>query len=128
MIAFMLQQAGHEVYEVADGLAAVETAHREHPDVAIVDVGLPGLDGYEVARRIRSSPETNGMALVALTGYGLPEDKRRASEAGFNAHLMKPVDLDQVMRAIALGAGAAAATAPSSSWMSAPRQGGPRRD
>jgi two-component system, sensor histidine kinase len=104
MIAFMLRKAGHEVYEAADGMAGVETAFRERPNIAIVDVGLPGLDGYEVAQRIRANPETNSMVLVALTGYGLPEDKRRAAEAGFAEHLMKPVDFDQLRRVICLPA------------------------
>jgi CheY-like chemotaxis protein len=104
MIAFMLREAGHEVYEAVDGLAGVETAFRERPDIALVDVGLPGFDGYEVAQRIRANPETNGMVLVALTGYGLPEDKRRAAEAGFAEHLMKPVDFDQLRRVISLDA------------------------
>ena len=104
MIAFMLREAGHEVYEAVDGAAGVETAFRERPDIAIVDVGLPGFDGYEVAQRIRENPETNGMVLVALTGYGLPEDKRRAAEAGFAEHLMKPVDFDQLRRVISLDA------------------------
>lgn len=104
MIGFMLREAGHEVYEAVDGLAGVETAFRERPDIAIVDIGLPGFDGCEVAQRLRANPETNGMVLVALTGYGLPEDKRRAAEAGFAEHLMKPVDFDQLRRVISLDA------------------------
>jgi signal transduction histidine kinase/CheY-like chemotaxis protein len=103
MIAFVLEQAGHNVYEAVDGLKGVETALRQRPDIAIVDLGLPGLDGYEVAQRIRSRPETSGMVLIALTGYGRPEDRRRAAEAGFDQHLLKPVDIDQLVRAVALG-------------------------
>jgi CheY-like chemotaxis protein len=61
------------------------------PDIALVDVGLPGIDGYEVARRVRAQVGA-GVRLVALTGYGLPEDHRRSQEAGFDAHLVKPVD------------------------------------
>jgi len=62
------------------------------PDVMLIDIGLPGMDGYEVARRIRRHPELGGVLLVALTGYGRDEDRRRAVEAGFDHHLVKPID------------------------------------
>jgi CheY-like chemotaxis protein len=64
---------------------------RLQPDVTFVDIGLPGVDGYEVAQRIRAAPHGQGLRLVALTGYGLPEDERHARQAGFDAHLTKPV-------------------------------------
>jgi CheY-like chemotaxis protein len=66
--------------------------------VALIDIGLPGFDGYEVARRIRSVSEVQGMMLIALTGYGLPEDRRRAEEAGFDAHLVKPLDFEELTK------------------------------
>jgi CheY-like chemotaxis protein len=88
----LLELSGHEVHEAADGPGGVEMALHLQPEVAIVDIGLPGLDGYEVARRIRSSPVGRRIVLVALTGYGQPEYRRKAEEAGFDAHLVKPLD------------------------------------
>jgi CheY-like chemotaxis protein len=67
-----------------------------HPDVALVDIGLPGLDGYQVAQQVRSAPGGADIMLIALTGYGQPEDRKRALACGFNAHLVKPVDLDRL--------------------------------
>jgi PAS domain S-box-containing protein len=92
MLRYLLEHAGHEVHEAADGLSGVEAILKVRPDIALVDVGLPGLDGYEVARRIRADAAGGKVRLVALTGYGLPEDHRRSQEAGFDAHLVKPVD------------------------------------
>jgi CheY-like chemotaxis protein len=66
-----------------------------------VDIGLPGLDGYEVARRLRAAPDTAGLLLVAVTGYGLPEDRDRSQVAGFDEHLVKPVTADALARALA---------------------------
>ena len=76
----------------------VARALEVRPDVALVDVGLPGLDGYAVARRIRPAAGGEGIRLVALPGYGQLEDRRRALEAGFDAHLVKPVDVDALLR------------------------------
>ncbi len=87
-----LEQAGHEIFEASSGTGGVESALANRPDVALIDIGLPGFDGYEVARRIRSASEVRGMMLVALTGYGTPEDRQRAEQAGFDAHLVKPLD------------------------------------
>jgi CheY-like chemotaxis protein len=70
----------------------VKLAAAELPGVALVDIGLPGIDGYEVARRLRQDPATRDIRLIALTGYGLAEDQRRVLEAGFDLHLVKPVD------------------------------------
>ena len=91
MLRFLLEHAGHEVHEAEDGPRGVEAIVAIKPDIALVDVGLPGIDGYEVARRVRAQVGA-GVRLVALTGYGLPEDHRRSQEAGFDAHLVKPVD------------------------------------
>jgi signal transduction histidine kinase len=102
MLAVLLKQAGHEVYEAADGVDGLALALRERPDAAIIDVGLPGLDGYEVARRIRAGTDGAHMLLVAVTGYGLPEDRRRALDAGFDRHLVKPVEQDQLADALAV--------------------------
>jgi PAS domain S-box-containing protein len=91
MLRVALEIDGHHVEVAEDGVKGVETALRVHPDVALVDIGLPGLDGYEVARRIRRSLGED-VRLVALTGYGQAEDRRRTREAGFDLHLVKPVD------------------------------------
>jgi CheY-like chemotaxis protein len=89
----VLSLDGHEVHEAPDGEAGVEVAERVRPDTVLVDIGLPGIDGYEVARRLRAAQSSLGVQwrLIALTGYGQPEDVRRATEAGFDAHLVKPV-------------------------------------
>jgi two-component system, sensor histidine kinase len=103
VMALTLKDAGHEVYEASDGPTGLAVALRERPDVAIIDVGLPGLNGYEVAERIRAAPEAHGMILVALTGYGLPEDRKKATAAGFDRHLVKPIDFDQLERVLSSG-------------------------
>ena len=77
--------------EARDGTSGLALAAERVPDVALIDIGLPDLDGYEVARRLRASPGGRRMGLVAITGYGQPEDQKRAFEAGFDAHLTKPV-------------------------------------
>jgi CheY-like chemotaxis protein len=79
MLRLYLAQLGHQVYEAADGPSAVEAALRVLPDVALIDIGLPGIDGYEVARRIRATPDGRHLYLVAVTGYGQPKDREQAS-------------------------------------------------
>lgn len=81
-----------EVMTAEDGMQALELAQSEAPEVAILDIGLPKLDGYEVARRLRRTMNGHGPRLIALTGYGQPEDRDRALEAGFDLHLVKPVN------------------------------------
>jgi len=94
----VLNQRGHEAEAVFSPSAAIERAATLNPEVVLLDIGLPGMDGYEVAKRIRAA---GGSArLVALTGYGQPEDIRKARAAGFDAHLVKPVDLENLMRSI----------------------------
>ena len=100
MMAMMLSCYGYEVQSAADGLQGIEAALSYRPDVALVDIGLPGIDGYEVARRLRANSDTSAIRLIALTGYGLAEDQRRVLEAGFNMHLVKPVDIESLMKAI----------------------------
>jgi len=97
----LLQLLGHRVELVGDGLRAVQTALATRPDAALVDIGLPGIDGYEVARRLRASDVGKGMVLVALTGYGRPEDRDRALAAGFDAHMVKPVDPEDLSEVLA---------------------------
>jgi signal transduction histidine kinase/CheY-like chemotaxis protein len=94
----LLEAMGHEVHEAADGEAGVAAALRVRPQIAVVDIGLPRVDGYEVARRLRAM--TPGTGLVALTGYGREEDERRARAAGFDAHLLKPIDAERLKEAL----------------------------
>jgi CheY-like chemotaxis protein len=91
-LAMLLQLGGHETHMAHDGLEAVEAANALQPDVILLDVGLPGLNGYEVARRIREQQKAKRLVLVALTGWGQDDDRRRSKQAGFDAHLVKPVD------------------------------------
>jgi signal transduction histidine kinase/ActR/RegA family two-component response regulator len=100
MMAVLLASYGVRVLQAADGTEGVRVAHAEQPDVALIDIGLPGIDGYEVARRLRADPATCGIRHVALTGYGLHEDQQRALQAGFDMHLVKPVPPDRLMEAI----------------------------
>ena len=97
----VLELEGHRVAAAVDGMAALELATTFRPDVVFIDLGLPGVDGYEVARRLRSTGP-KGLCLVALTGYGQPEDRARALDAGFDVHLTKPVDLGEVHRMLSL--------------------------
>nr|WP_314547042.1 response regulator [uncultured Massilia sp.] len=97
MMATMLSSFGYPVLQARDGVEGVATALAQRPDVALVDIGLPGIDGYEVARRLRQDAATRGIRLIALTGYGLAEDQRRVLEAGFDLHLVKPVELNALL-------------------------------
>jgi signal transduction histidine kinase len=101
MLRELILLLGHEVYEAVDGVTGVSTALSLEPDLALVDVGLPGIDGYEVARRLREHPVGRRLRLVALTGYGLPEDRERARTAGFDLHLVKPVDPARIAELLA---------------------------
>jgi PAS domain S-box-containing protein len=101
MLKYLLELAGHDVHEAASGPAGFEAIFRLGPDVALVDLGLPGFDGFELARRVRAEPGGGAVRLVALTGYGLPDDQRRSREAGFDAHLVKPVDPARLAAVIA---------------------------
>jgi CheY-like chemotaxis protein len=101
MMATMLASFGYPVLQAGDGLEGVRVACAEKPDVALVDIGLPGIDGYEVARRLRQEAGTHGIRLIALTGYGLAEDQRRVLDAGFDLHLVKPVELHALLDQLA---------------------------
>jgi signal transduction histidine kinase len=93
-LATLLQCDGHEVHTAADGAEALEVAAGCQPDVILLDIGMPKLDGYEVARRIREAPWGQTAVLIALTGWGQDEDRRRSREVGFDSHLVKPLDPD----------------------------------
>jgi CheY-like chemotaxis protein len=98
--AVLLELAGHEVKAVGDGHDALACAPVFAPHVVLLDIGLPRLDGYAVARQLRTLEETSGACLIALTGYGQPADRGRAMEAGFDHHLTKPADPDELLRVI----------------------------
>jgi two-component system CheB/CheR fusion protein len=100
-LALLLRAAGHEVRVAADGPAALEAAAAFRPQVVLLDIGLPKMDGYEVARRLRRGAGRDGLLLVALSGYGQEEDRRRSRAAGFDAHLVKPADLDALQELLA---------------------------
>jgi CheY-like chemotaxis protein len=92
-LAMVLQMGGNDVYTVYDGPEAVEAFSRFRPDVVLLDVGLPTLNGYDTARLMRALPDGSDTLIIALTGWGTDEDRRRSREAGINHHLVKPVDL-----------------------------------
>jgi PAS domain S-box-containing protein len=92
-LAMVLKAEGHEVRTAPDGATALEVAGAYRPEVVLLDIGLPRMDGYEVARRLRAQAGPTRVLLIALTGYGQEEDRRRAAAAGFDAHLVKPADL-----------------------------------
>jgi PAS domain S-box-containing protein len=99
-LALLLQHDGHEVQVAHDGHAALDAARGFRPDLVLLDIGLPGMDGYDVARRLRVDPELPALTLVALTGFGQDEDRRRTSAAGFDHHLTKPVEYDALAELI----------------------------
>jgi PAS domain S-box-containing protein len=96
----LLGVLGHRIRVAYDGVSALQVASVERPDVMLVDIGLPGIDGYEVAKRARQDPNLQRTVLVALSGYGREEDKREAAAAGFHHHLTKPVAFDQLQEIV----------------------------
>lgn len=100
-LAMLLRLMGHDVHTAYDGQSALDAVPDYHPTLMLLDIGLPRVDGYEVARRLRLDAANQDLFLIAMTGYGLDEDRRRSSEAGFNAHLVKPVDLDVLATMVA---------------------------
>lgn len=100
LVADLLRLRGHEVSVVGDGPAAIELIVAEKPDVALIDIGLPDMDGYEVARVIRRRSTTYQPRLIAMTGYGQASDRAAAFEAGFDAHIVKPASADKILRAL----------------------------
>ena len=100
-LALLLQLDGHDTQAVYGSKAALERAQTYRPDVVLLDIGLPEMNGYEVARRLRELPGLERVRLIALTGYGQAEDQARAQAAGFDAHLMKPVEPEALQQALA---------------------------
>jgi PAS domain S-box-containing protein len=100
MMGFLLAEMGYETCTTSDASLIEELALQHKPQVIVLDIGLPGIDGYEVARRIKKNPALAAIRLVAHTGYGSPEDRRRAVDAGFDAHLVKPAELPDLEKAL----------------------------
>jgi signal transduction histidine kinase/CheY-like chemotaxis protein len=97
-LAAALSLEGHQVHEAADGISGIAALARVNPDVAVVDIGLPGVDGYKVAETLRGAHEHDAMVLIALTGYGQPDSLRRAREAGFDEYVTKPIAPERLVR------------------------------
>ena len=100
-LQMLLQLAGHEVQTAADGPSGLHKIEAFRPDVALIDLGLPGIDGYDLVRRVRGLPQTQATRFIAVTGYGQVEDRLRALNAGFDVHLTKPVDPERLERLLA---------------------------
>ena len=101
MLAAYLQQLGHEVVQAHDGRTGLDVATRHQPDVIVCDLGLPGLDGYEVARTLRTIRQLRSSLLIAVSGYGESADRDKAQAAGFSHHITKPADPIEVAELIA---------------------------
>jgi CheY-like chemotaxis protein len=102
-LEMLLRLMGAEVHSASDGRSALEAMRRHRPSVVVLDIGLPDMDGYEVARQARLEPWGGEPALIALTGWGEEEDRRRSREAGIDHHLVKPVDfaaLEKLLRGL----------------------------
>ncbi len=93
-MSMLLEMWGHEVAFAYDGPSALETAEQWRPQAVFLDIGLPGMDGYEVAERLRSLPQAKDAVLIAITGYGQDDDRERSQRAGIDHHLVKPVAPD----------------------------------
>jgi CheY-like chemotaxis protein len=106
-LGLLIELMGHTVEIAYDGEAALSAAERFRPDIVLLDLGMPKLDGFEVSRRIRAAPWSESMRLVAQSGWGQEEDRRRTAEAGFDHHLVKPIDptaLEALMQKLAVAA------------------------
>jgi CheY-like chemotaxis protein len=100
-MAMLLDEVGHETHTAHDGVDAIAMAERLRPDVVLLDIGLPKLNGYEVCQRLRARPWGETLLIVAMTGWGQDEDRQRSLDAGFDNHLVKPVDHDLLMSMLA---------------------------
>ena len=100
-LSLLLQGLGCTTQEVHDGPPVVDAAKSFQPDAVLLDIGLPGLDGYQIARLIRQTPELAQVRLIAVTGYGQQQDRERSRDAGFDDHLVKPVHFDSLIETLA---------------------------
>ena len=99
-LAMLLQMTGHETHMAHDGLDAIEAVDKHRPEVVLLDIGLPSLNGYEVCRHVRQRPWGKNITLVALTGWEQEKDRSKSREAGFDGHLVKPVEFPSLHQAI----------------------------
>ena len=99
-LAMILQLEGHEIRTAYSGVDALLEADQFHPEVVLLDIGLPGLDGYQVAERLRAVTHRSDMRMIAITGYGQETDRKRTQDAGFANHLVKPVDFAELKRVL----------------------------
>ena len=99
-LAMLLDMSGHETHTAHDGVEALARAERLQPEIVLLDIGLPGRNGYEVCRAIREQPWGRSMVVIALTGWGHDDDRRKAEQAGFDSHVVKPVDFDALLRTL----------------------------
>ncbi len=106
-LAALLVLSGHETSVAYEGASALEHAERMRPHVVVLDLGMPGMSGYEVARHLRRCPWGSALKLIALTGWGQARDRRMTREAGFDEHLVKPADPDELIHVVERLAGSA---------------------
>ena len=99
-LALLLSMGGHEAHVAHDGPAAVDAAAQLRPDVMLLDIGLPKMDGFEVCRRVRQEPWGQKVAMVALTGFGQDRDRAESESAGFDRHMVKPIDYEALLRTL----------------------------
>lgn len=97
-LTWAMELYGYEVRTCFDGKAAIEVAHQFKPEVVLLDIGMPIMDGFEVCRQLRSSPDLSGLRVVAQTGWGDAETRRKTEAAGFDDHMTKPIDLDELLK------------------------------
>ena len=100
-LALILEMMGHQVKVANDGPQALAAVAEHRPELMFLDIGLPGMSGYEVARQLRASAVPEGLRIVALSGYGTAEDMKRSKEAGFDQHIVKPIDFERLNRIVA---------------------------
>jgi CheY-like chemotaxis protein len=96
-LSMLLEITGNKTLVAHDGIEALEGVEKYRPEVILLDIGLPKLDGHEVCRRVRELPWAKDIVIIALTGWGQEDDRRKSEEAGFNGHLVKPVDYDRLL-------------------------------
>jgi CheY-like chemotaxis protein len=96
-LAMLLEITGNKTFQAHDGVEALEAIDQHRPEVVLLDIGLPKLDGHEVCRRVREQSWGKDIVIIALTGWGQEDDRRKSEEAGFNGHLVKPVDYDALL-------------------------------
>jgi CheY-like chemotaxis protein len=103
MLSELLRGKGHDTRVANDGPTALQIAQRFKPDVAFLDIGLPVMNGYELARRLKALPGLAALRLIAITGHGQPADRQKAEAAGFSNHLVKPIDFDLLEKLLSEG-------------------------